>query len=149
VGGNAAAVFENFWGVRVLLGGHMAGLFQQRQIHKCCRVALGAGVTIPVPGTAKITTLFDDAHVADAGFFEPCAGKESSETSTDEGDGDLVREGIAGNGHRMGIVEILREKPGSFYVLLVAITTQALISLGQIFGADPFEVLSVCGRSGG
>ena len=87
---DALAVLEDLRRVRVLLGGHVPGLLEQRHVHEARGVALGAGVAVPVPGAAEVAALLDDADVVDAGFLEPGAGDEPGEAAADEREGDVV-----------------------------------------------------------
>ncbi len=68
--GDAPAVLENLWTVRVLLRRDVARLLEQWQIDVGLDVALGAGITIPVPGSPDVSAFFDDPDVLDAGIFE-------------------------------------------------------------------------------
>ena len=85
-----AAVLEDLGRVRVLLGRHVPGLFEQRHVDERSGVALRARVAVPVPRAAEVAALLDDAHVVDAGFLQPGAGDESGETAADERDRDVV-----------------------------------------------------------
>src|SRR5713226_8398882 len=64
-------VLENLGREGVLLLRDISGLFEQRQVNVGFNVALGAGIAVPVPGPAKVATLFDDANVSDPGLLKP------------------------------------------------------------------------------
>ena len=74
---------------------HVAGLFEEREVDERSRVALRAGVSVPVPRAAEVAALLDDADVVDAGLLQLGPGHESGEPTADEGDVDLVVERLA------------------------------------------------------
>ena len=61
---DALSVGEDFRREGVPFLRDIVGLFEQWQIKIAFNVALGAGITIPVPGAAKIPGFLDDAKVA-------------------------------------------------------------------------------------
>ena len=93
--GDALAVLEDLGCVRVLLARHVAGLLEQREVDERRRVALRAGIAVPVPVAADVAALVDDPHVVDAGLLEPGAGDEPGEPAADERHGHLVEQRIA------------------------------------------------------
>jgi hypothetical protein len=54
--------------MRVFLRRHVPGFFQQGHIDQRSRIALRAGISVPVPGTAEVAALLDDADILDASF---------------------------------------------------------------------------------
>src|ERR1700709_729415 len=56
---DALAVREDLRRMRVFLGLHVRGLFEQRHVDQRSRVALRAGIPVPVPGTAEVAALLD------------------------------------------------------------------------------------------
>ena len=104
---DAAAVLEDLGRVRVLLGRHVAGLFEQRHVHERRGVALRAGIAVPVPGAAEVAALLDDADVVDAGFLEPGAGDEAGEPAADERERDVVGLRLALDDRRVRVVEVV------------------------------------------
>ena len=71
------AVREDFRRMRVFLGRHVTGFFEQRHVDHRCRVALRARISVPVPGAAEVAALLDDADIADAGFRQPRGGGQA------------------------------------------------------------------------
>ena len=65
---DGARVGENFRCERVFLFRDVADFLEERQVDVCLNVALRAGIAIPVPGTAEVAGLFDDANVCHACF---------------------------------------------------------------------------------
>ena len=137
---DALAVREDLRRMRVLLRRHVAGLFEQRQVDQEARVALRAGISVPVPGAAEVAALLDDPDVLDANFRQPRCGGEPGKTATDESEGDVIGFRRARRDRRIGIVEIVRELPRDPQVLIVAVGTQPLVALLQILLAEPLLV---------
>ena len=126
---DALAVLEDLGGVRVLLGRHVAGLFEQRHVDERGRVALGAGVAVPVPGAAEVAALLDDADVVDARLLQPGAGDEPGEAAADERDRDVVGDRLALGDGRVGVLEVVGELVLQLQVLRVAVGPQPLVPL--------------------
>ena len=137
---DAARVFEDLRGVGVLLARHVAGLFEQREVHEGGRVALSARVTVPVPGAAEVAALLDDPHVVDAGFVQLGAGDQPGEPAADERHGDLVEQRLALDGVDVGILDVVLEDPGDLDVLLVAVRSQALVALLAVLASQRLAV---------
>ena len=87
---DAPAVREDLRRMRVLLGRPMAGLLEQRHVDHRGRVALRAGIAVPVPGAAEIAALLDDAHVLHTGLDQPRSGHQPGKSAADEGEGDVI-----------------------------------------------------------
>ncbi len=126
--------------MRVFLRRHVAGFFEQRHIDQRGRIALRAGISVPVPGAAEVAALLDDADILDAGFRQPRGGGEPGKTAADEGEGDVIGLRRARRDRRIGIVEIVRELPRDLQILIVAVGTQPLVALLQILLAQPLLV---------
>ena len=90
---DATTVVEDLGGVGVFLRRDVRRLFQEGEVHVRLDVALGAWITVPVPGAPEVTALFDDSDVVDAGLSEPGACDEAGEATTDDRDGDVVVQG--------------------------------------------------------
>ena len=59
--------------------------FEQRHVDHRGRVALRAGVTVPVPGPAEAAALLDDPDVADAcSSLQPGTNDEAVEAAADK-----------------------------------------------------------------
>src|SRR5207237_7313375 len=84
------AVLEDLGRVRVLLLGHVADFFEQRQVDVGLDVAHRARVAVPVPRAAEVAALLDDAHVVDAGFVQTRPRHYPTEAAADYGDLDAV-----------------------------------------------------------
>ena len=137
---DALAMRENLRRMRVFLRRHVAGFFQHRHIDQRGRVALRAGIPVPVPGAAEIAALLDDTDIPNAGFRQPRRGGEPGKTTADEGEGDMVGLRRA-RGHRcVGIVEITGEMAGDLQILVIAVSAEPLVALFLIFPAQPLLV---------
>ncbi len=137
-----SAVVEDLRRVGVLLARHVPGLLEQREVHECRRVALGAGIAVPVPGAADIAALLDDAHAVDPGLLQAGAGDQPGESAADERHGHLVEQRFAGHRRHVRVVEVVGERPDRLDVLLAAIGSQPLVPLGPVLrpqrlGVDP------------
>ena len=137
---DALAMREDFRRMRVFLRRHVAGFFEQRHIDHRRRIALRAGIPVPVPGAAEIAALLDDADIPDAGFGQPRGGGEPGKAAADEGKGDVVGLRIARRDRRIGIVEIMRELARDAEILVVAVRPQPLVALLEIFLPQPLLV---------
>ena len=137
---DALAVREDFRRMRVFLGRHVAGFFEQRHVDHRGRIALRARIPVPVPGAAEVAALLDDADILNAGFRQPRGGGEPGKAAADEGEGDVVGLRLARGDRRIGVVEIMRELPRDPKILIVAVGAQPLVALLQIFLAQPLLV---------
>ena len=113
----------------VFLLRHVAELFDQRQVAVAFDVALGARITVPVPGATEVAAGLDDSNVLDTGFVEARAGQQSAETSTDDYYIDLVGQWSAIKRFDVRVVQIVSELAGNFDVLRVAVGANALVAL--------------------
>jgi hypothetical protein len=129
---DAPAMRENFRRVRVFLRRHVPGFFEQGHINHRGRIALRAGIAVPVPGAAEIAALLDDANVFNSGFRQPRGGGKARKAAADEGEGDVVGPGIARGDGRIGIVQIMRELSLDLDVLVVAVGAEPLVALLHI-----------------
>ena len=141
--GDPLAVLEDLGTTRVLLRRHVARLLEERHVHHRRRVALGAGIPVPVPGAPDIAALVDDPHATDAGLDQPRRRQQASEARPDHRDRHVVGHGVAGQQRRVGVGSVGREPPGQALVLLVAIRPEALGPLEAVLLA---ECLSVHGE---
>ncbi len=128
---DALAVLEDLRRVRILLGGHVARLLEQRHVHEARRVALGAWVAVPVPGATEVAALVDDADIVDARLLEPGAGDQPREAAADERHGDVVGLGGSFDDGRVGVVEVVGQLVRELQVLRVSVGPQ---SLGPLLG---------------
>ena len=137
--GDAPAVLEDLRAVHVLLGRHVPGLFEQRQVDHRRRVALRAGVAVPVPGAAEVAALLDDADV-DAGLLQPGPDHQAGEAAADERHGPVVGPWRPFGPWRVRIVEVVRELLGELEVLVVAVRAQPLVPLCGVLAPQRFGV---------
>jgi hypothetical protein len=140
-------VLEDLWGMHVLLGGDVPRLLEQGQIDIRLDIALRPGVTVPVPGSAEVTTFLNDAKVAHAPFDEARRRDEPCEPTADDGDGDVLVERLPIHGGHVGVVEVVGERPGYFDVLRVAVGPDPLVPLEPVLLSQGFgiEVRHGCG----
>ena len=125
---DALAVREDLRAVHIFFRRHVPGLFQQRQVDHRRRVALRAGIPVPVPGAAEVTALLDDADV-DAGFPQPRRGDQAGEPAADTHDGPVIGPRSPFGPWCVGIVEVVREFTGEAEVLVVAVRAEPLVPL--------------------
>jgi len=138
---------EDLRAVHVFLGRHVPGLFQQRQVDHGRRVALRAGVAVPVPGAAEVAALLDDPDV-DPGFPQPRSRHQAGESAADAHHGPVVGPGRPLGPRGMGIVLVVRELVGQPEVLVVAVRAEPLVPLlgvpaAQCFFVDPGLLIDV------
>src|SRR5215469_578229 len=106
---DAVAMLQDLWRMRVQLGRHVAGLFQQRHVDHRCRVALRARVAVPVPRPAEAAALLDNADVVNPGFLEPRRGDKAGEPAADEGNGHVVAPRLPLDAFGVRVFEVVPE----------------------------------------
>ena len=74
-------VLENLGCVGIFLGGHVPRLFEQGHIDEGRRVALRAGVAVPIPVAAEVARLVDDADLFDPRLLEARSGDQPREAA--------------------------------------------------------------------
>jgi hypothetical protein len=126
---NVERMLEDLRSVRILLGRPVTDLFQQRQIDHRGRVALRPRIAVPVPGTAKIAALLDDADILDARFLQAGPRDKTREAPADEREGHVITLGRTLGQWRIGILEIMRQLPLDLDILRIAIRAQPLVAL--------------------
>ncbi len=137
---DAAAVFGDLGGVRVLLARHVAGLFEQGKVDERCGVALRTGIPIPIPGAPEIAALLDDPYVGDAGLLQPGARDQPGEAAADEGHLDLVGQRRSGFGLRVRVVEEVGELADRLDVLVVSVLPESLVAFGRVLAQQRLPV---------
>ena len=137
---DAATVLEDLGRVRVLLRRHVPGLFEQRHVDERRGVALRAGIAVPVPGTAEVAGLVDDADVVDPGFLDPRARHQAREPAADERERDVVAQRLALDDRHVRVVEVVTELVGQLDVLVVAVGSQPLVALGGVLLLEGVDV---------
>jgi hypothetical protein len=106
----------------------MCPVFQQGEVDHRRRVALRAGVAVPVPGAAEVTALLDDADI-DAGLPQPGPRHQAGEPAAHADHGPVVGPGRPFGPWRVRIVEVVRELIGEPEVLVVAVRAEPLVPL--------------------
>jgi hypothetical protein len=84
------AVFKNFLGTSVLLGGDVAEFLKKRQVDVGLDIALSTRVPVPIPGTSEIAALFNNADITDTCVAKASSSLETSEPSADNEYVDLI-----------------------------------------------------------
>ena len=107
------------------------------------RVALGAGVTVPVPGAAEVAGFLDDAHIGDPGFLQLHRAHEAADAAAEYDRVEVLAQRFA----REPRFDIrIAVKPGEltrhFDELVVAFSAQALRAFFRVFAPHLFGVES-------
>ncbi len=127
---NSLGMLKYFRRIGVLLLRHVANFIKQGQVTVGFDIALSTRVAIPVPGTAEITTGFNNADIFNSSFFEPGGGHQPTEPSTDDGNSNIKTERIAIDLLHIGVrVCIFSELRCCFYVLVFTIFADSLVTL--------------------
>ena len=129
----ALAMVQNFRSVGVFFARHMAGFFEQRHIDHRRRIALRAGITVPIPGAAKIATLLDDANIRYARFDQPCARNQTTKAATDKGKGYVIGLWLPFPAGSKAVLQIVSEPTFQLQVLIIAVRPQAFIPFLAVF----------------
>ena len=147
---DTSGVLKDLGCVRVLLGRYVSRLFEQGHIDEGRRVALRAGVAVPVPVAAKVPRLVDDADLFDTRLLEARPGDQPREAAADQGHIDVIRDRLALDYRHVRVVDIVREGGACEpQVLVVAVRAQPLLALFGVPGADRFLVDEVVGSQDG
>src|SRR5581483_10251796 len=113
----------------ILLLRHITRLFEQRQIDVSLDIALRAGIAVPVPGAAEVSTLLDDADVFKAGFAQSRRRDLAAEAAADDQDFHLVGLRLARRRRRdVRIVNVVAEVALHLDILFVAIGAKAPVA---------------------
>ena len=123
----ALAMFQNFRCVGIFFAWHMAGFFEQRHIDQRRRIALRAGITVPIPGAAKIATLLDDTNIRYARFDQPCARDQTTKTATHKGKGYVIGLRLPFPAGSKAVLLIVSEPTFQLQVLIIAVWPQAFV----------------------
>ena len=133
----------------VLFLRHVAEFFEQRQINIGLHITLRAGVAVPVPGAAKVAAFLNNADIFDAGLAKPRACQQASEAATDDQCIDGSVDGVPlKSGFHIRVVDVARQIPGDFDVLVVAVLADALVTLRGIAVPNSLEVFELWARWG-
>jgi hypothetical protein len=128
---DALAVRQDLRAVHVLLGRHVPGFLEQRQIDHRRRVALRARVAVPVPGAAEIAAFLDDPDVH-AGLPQPGSGDQAGEPAADAHDRPVIGERRPFGPWCAGIIQAARELAGEAEVLVVAVRPEPFVPLRAV-----------------
>ena len=109
--------------MRILFSRHVSGFLEHWHIHKTCRIALSARIAIPIPSPAKVATLFNDPNAIDTLLLEPGASYQSGEASANEGESDMVGDGISILDWGIRVLKVVWKMRLDFDVLLIAIVS--------------------------
>ena len=137
---DALALFKNLRCESIFARRHMAGLFQQRHINERRGIAHGPWVAIPIPGTAEVSALFDNADVLDAVFDATRAGNQPRETTANESEGHMVFFRFALCAGHIRVFQVVRQLLLDFDVLIVSVFAQSLVTLLAILLAQYFFI---------
>jgi hypothetical protein len=128
----------------VLFFRHVAELFQQREINVGLHITLRAGVAVPVPGAAKVAALLDNADIIDTGLAKSRARQQAAEAATDNQCIDGLVDGLPLKSRfLLRVVDVVRQIPGDFDVLVVAILANALVTFRGVAMPNGFEVFEL------
>ncbi len=130
------AVTEDLGRARVLLGRHVAGLLEQRQVDRGVHVAHAAGVAVPVPRAAEVGRLLDDPEAGDAAAHEVDAREHPREPAAEDDHVDVLDDRVA---------DVVGVGPG---VAVEVVLLQALV-LGQALVSQSLGALGLVARLGG
>src|SRR6056297_1345084 len=134
--GYALAVCEDLRRMGIFFRRHMPGLFQQRHVdHRRC-VTLSPRVPVPVPGTAEITRLVDDSHVANATLRQTRAGDKTGKTTTDKREGDVIALWLPCLHRQIRVVEKMRELVLQALVLGDSVWPQTLVAFFTLLALE-------------
>ena len=89
-------MLQNFRCVGVFFFRDVPGLLEQRQIDVRLDIALRARITVPVPGPAEVSALFDYADVLDASLAQTRARHQTTKAATDDQDSHIVTSAARG-----------------------------------------------------
>ena len=137
---DALAMRQDLARMGVLLGRHVAGLFEQRHVDHRRGVALRAGVAVPVPGAAEIAAFVDDANVGDAGFDQARRCRQTGETASDKREADVIGLGLARHDRQVGVVQVMGEALFDLQVLMVAVGAESLVALLEVLAPQALFV---------
>ena len=134
------AVSENFRGLRVLFGRHVARVLKQWQIHIRLNVASSIGITIPVPGTTKVAGFFDDTEIGNSGLRQIGGLNHSSEATTNDDNINVFDHRITGKaGLDVRVTIELFVIALEFFVLADAVGAKTLFAFNAILLASFFQ----------
>ncbi len=125
-------VLEDLRPVRVLLGGYVPGLLEERHVDEGRRVALRPRVAVPVPRAAEVAALLDDSDVLDTSLLQPRAGHETGEPAADDRDRHVVGFRLSGDDRHVGVLQVVIEVALDLEVLVVAVGAKTLGALGGV-----------------
>ena len=124
-------VSEDLRGARVLLGGHVARLLEQREVDGGIDVAHATRVAVPVPGATEVGRLLDDAEVGDAALDEVDPGEHPGPPPAEDDDLHVLDHWVPGEigvGPRVPVEVVVAEG----LVLGEAFTPEPLGPLGLV-----------------
>ena len=111
----------------------VAEFFEHRQIAVRLHIAHRPWVTVPVPGAAEVTALLNDTDVVETGLAEAAAHQQTTESTANNHDVDVVGDRLALGCRCVRIVDEVREVASDLDVLRVGVGTDTLVALFEIF----------------
>src|SRR6202030_4647360 len=98
---------------------------------------LRARIAVPIPGTAEVAALLDNAEVVDTRLAQTRGRQQSAEATTDNQHPDLVGQRFAGKARiDVRIVHVTAEVALHFDVLLIAVGADPPIALLTVLGTQ-------------
>ena len=137
---DARAMIADFGRMGIFFRRHVPGFLEQRHVDQRRRIALRAGIAVPVPGPAKIAALFDDPDIVNARLLQPRSDDQARETATDEDEGHMIGDRGAFLLRRVGIDCQVRKLAFQPDILRRSIRAQALVAFLGIFCLQGFLV---------
>jgi hypothetical protein len=124
----------------VLLGRHVAGFLEHRQVDVRLDVAHAARVPIPVPRPTEVSRLLDDVEVGDAQLGEVDRAEHAAEaTADDDGVGFLDHRLAGETGLNVWVAIEVLVFAGEWLILRVAIGAEPLLALDAVSLASLLE----------
>ncbi len=96
LGGQELGVPEDLRGAGIALGGHEAGLLEERQVDEGLDVAHAARIAVPVPGAPEVAGLLDDPDVGDPVLGEVDRREHSGEAAAHDHHGGVLDHRVTG-----------------------------------------------------
>src|SRR3546814_11187121 len=98
------------------------------------RSTSNARIAIPVPCTAEIADLLDNANIVESGLAQFRANHQPADAATDDGDFDIILQRCAHDGLDIGVVSVVRELSLGLNILLDLVRPQPLVASVGVTG---------------
>ena len=127
--------------VGVLFRRDVIELFEEGQVDIGLDIALGAGVAVPVPGSAEVPPVLDDPELVDTGVPEPRGCEQPTETAADDDDVHAFFDALApGFGFGGRVVQVVCEFVRRLAELVVAVRSDPLGAFARVLLAQGVRV---------